>query len=193
MLFLIILFIFGASAFVINNTSILVAKRQVCANPGCYGLFYKDCSYEQLYTKINAIDASNHKALSDALASMFAPDIYDKVTSEITESDLTSAWYSANSAIFRSNAQCVKENMLNWICDKYQTRTSLEDLNALLDTLPELFADILPEEPVIAWVVKQALEQAMEKEVSITRELINSAANIVGISDVAFLYNVGNC
>jgi hypothetical protein len=44
------------------------------------------------FRKINAIDASNHKALSDALASMFAPDIYDKVTSEFTESELTNAW-----------------------------------------------------------------------------------------------------
>jgi hypothetical protein len=101
--------------------------------------------------------------------------------------------YSANSAIFRSNAQCVKENMLNWVCDKYLKKSSLEDLNTLLDILPGLFADLLPGESVVAWVVRQALEKAMEKEVSITEKLINSAANIVEIGDVAYLYNVGNC
>ncbi|CAG8596649.1 6510_t:CDS:2, partial [Scutellospora calospora] len=184
------------SAFAVNNTSILLEKREVCANPGCHGLIFKDCSYRELYTKINAIDASDHKALSDALASMFAPDIDNKVTSENQDNELTQAWYSANSAIFKSNSQCVKEFMLTWICEKYIQKSSLDSLNELLNKLPSIFAKALPggsTGSITAWVVKQALKQAMKKDVSITQKLINSAANIVEMGDVTFLYNVGNC
>ncbi|CAG8699640.1 14980_t:CDS:2, partial [Funneliformis caledonium] len=186
-------FIPEVSALAVNNTSILLEKREVCANPGCYGWIWKDCSYKDLYATINAIDASDYQALSDNLASMFAPDIDRKITSEDQVDSLTDAWYHANSAIFNDKGQCVKEYMLTWICDKYQKKSSLEALKKLLDRLPSILKELIPKEPVTAWVVKQALRLAIKKDISLTENLLNSVADIVGMSDVAFLYNVGNC
>ncbi|RIA93843.1 hypothetical protein C1645_735201 [Glomus cerebriforme] len=185
---LVITFILRVPAYVIT-----LMKRDVCANPGCSGWIFKDCSFQQLYTRIDAIDASDHQTLSYTLASIFAPDIDANVVSDDQNDDLTQAWYSANSAIFRDKGQCVKEFMLNWVCDKYITDTSLKDLNTLLDILPSIFVQILPGGSVEAWIVKQGLKKAMQTDVSISNQLIYSVAKIVKMSDVVFLYNVGNC
>ncbi|CAG8621959.1 20877_t:CDS:2 [Rhizophagus irregularis] len=109
--------------------------------------------------KINVIDASDYKALGDALAIVCLHRIYGKViNSELIESELTNTRILQTPRFFRTS----------WS-----------------------FADILPDEFIVEWVVKQALERT--GNVSITNESINSSTNIVEISDVFFLYNVVNC
>jgi len=83
--------------------------------------------------------------------------------------------------------------MLAWICDKYDTCTSVEPLKTLLDRLPGLFANILLDDTVTAWTVKKALQEAMKMDVSIAKSLTDSAAEVVRLSDVDFLYDVGKC
>ncbi|CAG8507901.1 1826_t:CDS:2 [Paraglomus occultum] len=174
----------------VNSTLTPPIRNDICANPGCCG---QDCSYQGLYELIYDIDVSDPKALSDVLASLFAPALNKQVTSKTEVSKLTYAWYSANSAIFRDNPQCVKEFMLAWICDKYDTCTSVEPLKTLLDKLPGLFANLLPDDIVTAWTVKKALQEAMKMDASVAESLIASAAELVRLSDVDFLYDIGKC